>query len=104
MPDANGSCPAISETIRAEARALGFDDCRFARLEDAWPAAARLHEFISLDRHGEMDWMAATAERREHPQAMWPDARSAIAVSYTHGPDADPLEILGRRDRPHGLR
>jgi epoxyqueuosine reductase len=83
------------ELIRAEARALGFDLCRFTDLDDAWPAAARLAEYVAEGRHGEMGWMAETAERRAHPRAMWGDARSAVLLGVNYGPDADPLAILG---------
>jgi len=82
------------ELIRAEARALGFDLCRFTDLDDAWPAAARLAEYVAEGRHGEMGWMADTAERRAHPRAMWGGARSAILLGVNYGPDADPLAIL----------
>ncbi|MBI1197631.1 MAG: tRNA epoxyqueuosine(34) reductase QueG [Phenylobacterium sp.] len=83
------------DLIRAEAAALGFDLCRFADLDADWPAAARLAEFVAAGRHGEMAWMAETAERRAHPRAMWPDARSAIVLGMNYGPAGDPLAILG---------
>ena len=77
--------------IRAEAQRLGFDLCRFTDLDDGWPAAARLGEFIDAGRHGEMAWMATTAERRAYPRAMWADARSAIVLGVNYGPAEDPL-------------
>jgi epoxyqueuosine reductase len=80
--------------IRAEALALGFDLCRFTDIDEAWPAAGRLREFVEAGRHGEMGWMAETAERRKHPRAMWSGARSAIVLGVNYGPDRDPLEIL----------
>jgi len=82
--------------IRAEAKALGFDLCRFTDIDEAWPAAARLFEFVGAGRHGEMDWMAETVERRKHPRAMWDGARSAVMLGVNYGPDRDPLEILGQ--------
>ncbi|MEI9964347.1 MAG: tRNA epoxyqueuosine(34) reductase QueG [Caulobacteraceae bacterium] len=87
------------ELIRAKAAELGFDACGFASAAEPWPAGARLEEFIALGRHGTMDWMAATAARRAHPRAMWPDARSAVVLALSYGPDADPLQVLARRDR-----
>lgn len=90
---------AREDQIRAEAAALGFDLCRIADIDEAWPAAARLAEFVAAGRHGEMAWMAETLERRSHPRAMWPDARSAIVLGLNYGPESDPLEILRRRDR-----
>ena len=85
---------STSELIRSRALELGFDVCRFASAEDAWPAGARLAEFIEAGRHGEMGWMADTAERRSHPQAMWSGARSAVMLGVNYGPDADPLLAL----------
>jgi epoxyqueuosine reductase len=85
--------------IRAAALALGFDTCRFTPIRDAWPAAARLAEFIEAGRHGELGWMAETAARRAHPRAMWAGARSAIVLGMNYGPDHDPLAVLAERDR-----
>jgi len=83
------------ELIRAEALRLGFDTCRFTDIDEAWAAGPRLMDFVAAGRHGEMAWMAETAERRRHPRAMWADARSAIVLGVNYGPDRDPLEILG---------
>jgi epoxyqueuosine reductase len=85
--------------IRAEAKRLGFDLCRFTDLDDHWPAAERLSEFLGAGRHGEMGWMAETAERRAHPRGMWPDARSAIVLGVNYGPDEDPLAALADPSR-----
>jgi epoxyqueuosine reductase len=85
---------APEDLIRAEAQALGFDICRFTDLDAAWPAARRLAEYVQAGRHGEMAWMAATAERRAHPRAMWAEARSAIVLGMNYGPDRDPLAVL----------
>jgi len=86
---------APEELIRAEALRLGFDLCRFTDVDAAWPAAGRLAEFIGAGRHGEMGWLADTAERRAHPKAMWADGRSAIVLGVNYGPDHDPLAVLG---------
>ncbi len=87
------------DLIRAEARALGFDLCRFTHVDAPWPAAARLAEYVAAGRHGEMTWMAETAERRAHPRRMWPDARSAIVLGMNYGPQGDPLAVLGEPER-----
>src|SRR5579864_5263396 len=84
------------DLIRAEALALGFDACRFTPIADAWPASAHLTEFIEAGRHGELDWIADTAQRRVHPRAMWADARSAIVLGMNYGPDQDPLAVLSQ--------
>ena len=88
------SKPSTADQIRARAAELGFDACRFTSVEQAWSAGPRLAEFLAADRHGEMGWMADTAERRAHPKAMWAGARSAIVLGVNYGPDSDPLETL----------
>ncbi len=67
---------------------------------DAVPEAkARLERFLADGAHGDMVWMAATAERRASPLALWPDVRSVIMLGLNYGPGEDPLAILQRRDR-----
>ena len=85
--------------IRAAALKLGFDICRFTPIADAWPAGARLTEFLDAGRHGEMAWMSDTAARRAHPRAMWAGARSAIVLAINYGPDHDPLAVLAEPTR-----
>ncbi|MBS0331979.1 MAG: tRNA epoxyqueuosine(34) reductase QueG [Proteobacteria bacterium] len=87
------------DLIRAEALRLGFDACRFTDVDEAWSAGERLAEFVAAGRHGEMSWLAETAQRRAHPRAMWADARSAVMLGVNYGPDSDPLAILKARDR-----
>lgn len=83
--------------IRKTALALGFDVCRFASASEPWTAGERLAHFVDLGRHGEMGWMETTLERRAHPTAMWPEARTAIVLGLNYGPQGDPLEELSHR-------
>ncbi len=62
-------------------------------------AKARLERFLADGAHGDMVWMASTAERRASPLALWPDVRSVIMLGLNYGPDEDPLAILKREDR-----
>ena len=83
--------------IRAAALACGFDACGFSRVDAPWPASARLAEFVAAGRHGEMGWIERTLERRAHPRAMWPEARSAIMLGLNYGPHGDPMQALNAR-------
>ena len=89
----------LKTLIRERAKAYGFDACGFASAEAPWPAGDRLRDFVALERHGAMDWMEETVDRRSHPRAMWPDARSAIVLGMNYGPDRDPLEALKNTSR-----
>jgi len=87
----------LSDKLKQRARALGFDAAGIARADAAWEAGARLAEFVAEGRHGEMQWMEDTAQRRSAPTAMWPDARCALVVALNYGPDHNPLDTLSQR-------
>jgi epoxyqueuosine reductase len=59
----------------------------------------RLDGFLAEGAHGDMAWLATTAERRSAPSALWPDVRSIVMVGLNYGPDTDPLAILKTRER-----
>ena len=61
-------------------------------------AKARLDKFIADGAHGDMVWMAETAQRRASPSALWLDVRSVIMLGMNYGPDEDPLVVLAKRD------
>ena len=86
--------------IREKAAQLGFDVCRFASASEPWSAGERLAHFVEAGRHGDMGWMETTLERRAHPTAMWPEARTAIVLGLNYGPDGDPLPQMA--DRSNG--
>jgi len=87
------------DLIRVEALALGFDVCGFASVAQAWPASARLAQFVADGHHGTMEWIETSAERRAHPQVMWGDARSAVVLGVGYGPDSNPLDALKDKSR-----
>jgi len=89
----------IKAALIAEAEAHGFDVAGVARPDAAPEAKARLQRFLADGAHGDMAWMAATAERRAAPNALWPEVRSVIMFGLNYGPDEDPLAILKRKDR-----
>jgi epoxyqueuosine reductase len=83
----------------AQAMARGFDVAGVTPPDAIPDAKARLERFIADGAFGDMNWMAATSERRAAPQALWPDVRSVIMLGLNYGPDTDPLAILAQRDR-----
>jgi epoxyqueuosine reductase len=90
---------ALKEAIVAEAKALGFDAVRFTSTDPVEGASEALGAFIAEGRHGDMTWLATTAERRKAPRALWPDAKSAIALGLNYGRTIDPLAALARTSR-----
>ncbi|WP_375592738.1 tRNA epoxyqueuosine(34) reductase QueG [Algihabitans albus] len=86
--------PDTNAAIRAEALALGFDAVGVAPASTSEAAKRRLGEFLSRGWHGDMGWMADTAERRADPNKLWPEARSVIVLAVNYGPAEDPLDML----------
>ncbi len=89
----------LRRQILARARADGFDAVGFAAPDAAPEAGARLDQFLAQDRHGDMDWMATTAERRAHPRRLWPEVRSIIVLGVNYAPAGAPLAVLEARDK-----
>jgi epoxyqueuosine reductase len=89
----------IKQAIAAKARALGFDAVGITRADATPETRARLERFIAEGAHGDMDWLAATAERRGSPLSLWPDVRSVVMLGLNYGPDEDPLAILAQRSK-----
>ncbi|RWM36640.1 tRNA epoxyqueuosine(34) reductase QueG [Mesorhizobium sp.] len=85
--------------IDAEARRAGFDAVAVTTPDAIPEAPARLAEFVADGFHGSMDWIAETFQRRAEPSALWPEVRSIIVVAMNYGPDRDPRDVLGKRDR-----
>jgi epoxyqueuosine reductase len=90
----------LKRLVLAEAEAAGFVAARVAAPAAVGRALAeRLAAFLREGRHGDMAWMAATADRRGHPLALWPQARSVVMLGMSYGPEGDPLAVLAERTR-----
>jgi len=83
----------LKEAIRAEAERLGFAACGFARADAAPEAGLDLKRWLAAGHHGTMGWMDERAHHRVSPLALWPDARSAIALGMSYAPATDPLAL-----------
>ncbi|MGI9417497.1 MAG: tRNA epoxyqueuosine(34) reductase QueG [Geminicoccaceae bacterium] len=80
--------------IRERAIGLGFDVVGFAKPELPERVEAGYRAYVDLSRHGDMDWLANTSDRRKSPKALWPDVKSVIVLGMNYGPDTDPLAVL----------
>ena len=85
--------------IRDRALALGFHAVGFGPATLGPQARERLMAFLAAGQHGEMAWMATRSEQRATPEALWPEARSIVALGLSYAPSGDALATLGRRDR-----
>ena len=89
----------LIDEIRAAAHAVGFDAVHVTSVDAIDQASAQLASFLDAGRHGDMEWMASTAERRSSPRQLWPEARSAIMLGMNYGPDRNPLDDLADQSR-----
>jgi epoxyqueuosine reductase len=89
---------ALASAIRDRATREGFAKARIARPADDPLVAERLARFLAEGRHGSMNWMKETEERRKGPLSLWPEARSAILLAQDYTQDLDPLKRLEDRE------
>ena len=89
----------LRAAIRERALEVGFDAVGFAPAELGGDVADNLRKFIARGYHGEMAWMPEKADRRIGPTALWPEAKSVIALGMNYTPAEDPLALAGRPDR-----
>ncbi len=74
--------------LTRQARALGFDCVGVTAPDAIAEAAEHFREFLAAGRHGDMDWLARSPERRADPRGLWADVRSVIMLGVNYGPDA----------------
>jgi epoxyqueuosine reductase len=86
----------LEEAIRAEAARLGFAACGFTRAAAADAAGLDLKRWLEAGHHGTMGWMETRAHHRASPRALWPDAKSAIALGMSYTPASDPRTLSER--------
>jgi epoxyqueuosine reductase len=92
--------PDIENAIRATAFEFGFDAVGFASSDLDDVHGENLAAMTRAGMHGDMVWLAATAMRRRHPKALWPEVRSIVALGQNYGPSGSSL--AGLSDRDHG--
>ncbi|MCG8491003.1 MAG: tRNA epoxyqueuosine(34) reductase QueG [Sneathiellales bacterium] len=77
----------------------GFDDVRISSADFGSAPGENLENFLKENRHGDMDWLLAKKDWRQHPQSLWGEARSAIMVGLNYGPSRDPRALADHPER-----
>ena len=91
--------PDPRAAIRERAKQEGFEAAGFAAARAPEGAREGLAAFLAADHHGDMAWMATTAERRSDPLNLWSEAKSIITLGANYAPAEDPMPALERRER-----
>jgi epoxyqueuosine reductase len=89
----------LGTELERKARELGFAAYGVARADAAPKAGKRLRAWLADGAHGDMIWMAETADRRASPAGLWPEVRSVISLGMSYAPGADPLALAGQPER-----
>jgi epoxyqueuosine reductase len=90
----------LSRRVISRCETLGFTAPYVLKTADfEAQAGARLKDFVDQDYHGDMAWMKDTLTRRQHPQNLWPEAKSALVLGFNYGPDHDPMDNLKDKNK-----
>ena len=95
MPD------TLESQVRKVASQLGFDECRFAPAGRA-THADEFQSWIDEGKHGDMEWMKKTPERRKDPRLLVEGANTVIVLALNYYPGKDfsaPLAGIGNAGR-----
>ena len=91
---------ALSKSVLKRCEALGFTAPHIVDLNQYGKEAGQgLRDFIAKHHHGTMAWLPETEERRNHPQNLWAEAKSAIVLGLNYGPETDPLTTLSQNEK-----
>jgi epoxyqueuosine reductase len=91
----------ISDTLKLLAdRALaeGLSAPRITSTHLSAVAGERLENFLNAGHHGDMQWLEDRTLQRKSPNALWPQAKTAIVFAQSYAPDFDPMRRLALRE------
>ena len=85
----------FSKEIEVKARELNFDIVGFSSSEFLDKSIKKkLQRFVSEGRHGNMEWLENSIDRRSSPKKLWRSAKTAIIFASNYGPKNSPLDSL----------
>jgi len=87
----------LLEQIKGKALELDFDAIGFCEPDFPDEVTKHLYEFVDNGRHGSMNWIAETVDRRSNPKNMWQSAQTAIVLGVNYGPEKNPLQSLNNK-------
>jgi len=76
---------ALKIALKREALAQGFVSFGVTNADHDF--GGPLNGWLESGAHGDMGWMEARADQRRGPKALWPEARSVIALGMSYAPD-----------------
>ncbi len=83
-----------SKIVKAEATALGFDECGIAKAERLEEDARRLENWLTAGKHGSMQYMENYFDLRIDPSQLVPGAKSVITLLCNYYPEEKQAEDI----------
>jgi epoxyqueuosine reductase len=80
--------------LKQQALLQGFAAVGIAPAKLPLEISQNLTAYIEAGHHGDMGWLVETYERRSSPNAMWPQAKSAIVLAMNYGQGLDAFKRL----------
>ncbi len=76
----NRASAQITDFIKTQSNALGFDFCGISKADFLEEDAPRLEDWLSKNYHGEMAYMANHFDKRLDPRKLMDDCKSVVCV------------------------
>ncbi|MGS2762357.1 tRNA epoxyqueuosine(34) reductase QueG [Sinomicrobium sp. M5D2P9] len=76
-----------TESIKAEAKRLGFMSCGISKAEFLEEEAPRLEQWLKRNMHGEMGYMENHFDKRLDPRLLVDGAKSVISLTLNYFPE-----------------
>ncbi|MGS2741512.1 tRNA epoxyqueuosine(34) reductase QueG [Sinomicrobium sp. M5D2P17] len=76
-----------TESIKAEAKRLGFMSCGISKAEFLEEEAPRLEQWLKQNMHGEMGYMENHFDKRLDPRLLVDGAKSVISLTLNYFPE-----------------
>jgi len=78
--------PQYAALIKQKAHELGFSACGIAKARKLEEEESRLRDFLELNYHGHMDYLANHFDKRLDPTLLVPGAKSVVVVLLNYFP------------------
>src|SRR2546428_3186415 len=85
----------LTERVKRKALDLGSQAVGVSRVTSDRREAARLTEWLAREYHGEMDWMARPAKKRQNPALLLPGIRAIVSVGMNYDTEDQPDDRPG---------
>jgi len=84
--------------IEVKAMDLNFDIVGFCSSEFSSKLIKKnLEKFVSEGRHGTMEWIENSIDKRSSPKKLWQSSKTAIIFAVNYGPKNNPLDSLDKK-------